>query len=131
MTVFSRKVAVARARRGARAYRQGVQAENIACAVLEGAGWKILGRRVRTAAGELDVVAEKDGLLVVAEVKARPNLTDAAYALGARQQKRIIAATEALLAEHPDWGRAGVRFDVLLVDATGGLERIEGAFRVE
>ncbi len=128
MTEFFGKIA--RIRRGAQAYRQGISAEDAACEWLERAGWTMLARRVRTAAGELDIVVEKSGLLVVAEVKARPNMTDAAYALGARQQHRIMAATEALLAEHPDWGTAGVRFDVLLVDAAGEVQQIEDAFRL-
>jgi putative endonuclease len=82
-------------------------------------------------AGEIDVVAEKDGLLAIIEVKARPTLTDAAFALGPRQRSRLLRAAEALLAAHPEWGRAGVRFDVLLVDAALQVRRITDAFRVE
>lgn len=77
------------------------------------------------------MVAEKDGLLAILEVKARPTLTDAAYALSARQRIRLLAAADALLAEHPDWGRVGVRFDVLIVDAVGRVRRIADAFRQE
>lgn len=65
------------------------------------------------------------------EVKARPTLSEAAGALSARQRKRLIAAAEIVLAEHPDWGAAGVRFDVLLVDAAGNVRRIADAFRLE
>jgi putative endonuclease len=67
----------------------------------------------------------------VVEVKARPTLSEAAGALSARQRKRLIAAAEIVLAEHPDWGAAGVRFDVLLVDAAGNVSRIADAFRLE
>ena len=77
------------------------------------------------------MIAEKDGLLAVVEVKARPTLSEAAGALPARQRKRLIAAAEIVLAEHPDWGAAGVRFDVLLVDAAGNVRRIADAFRLE
>lgn len=77
------------------------------------------------------MVAEKNGLLAILEVKARPTLTDAAYALSARQRTRLLAAADALLAEHPDWGRVGVRFDVLIVDAVGRVRRIADAFRQE
>lgn len=117
--------------RGQGAYALGVDAEATACAALEGDGWVILGRRLRTAAGEVDAVAEKDGLLAVIEVKARPALSDAAWALSARQRARLLGAAEILLAENPGWGRAGVRFDVLLVDKAGAVRRIADAFRQE
>jgi len=115
--------------RGGRAHAGGLDAEALACAALERDGWTVLARRVRTAAGEVDAVAERDGLLAFLEVKRRVTLTDAAWALTARQQTRLLGAAEILLAEHPDWGRAGVRFDVLLVDAAGTVRRIADAFR--
>jgi putative endonuclease len=74
-------------------------------------------------------LAEKDGLLSIVEVKARANLADAAASLSERQQVRLIAATEIILADNPDWGTQGVRFDLLLVDASGVVRRIADAFR--
>jgi putative endonuclease len=117
--------------RGRRAHALGVNAEAAACAALAQAGWTVLARRVRTAAGEVDAVAEKDGLVAFIEVKSRPTLAGAALALSARQRARLLAAAEILLAEHPAWGRSGVRFDVLLVDAAGAVRRIANAFRAE
>ncbi len=114
---------------GARSHALGVDAEAAACAALERDGWTILARRLRTPAGEVDAVAERAGLLAIVEVKARPTLADAAWALTPRQQRRLLAAGEAILAGHPDWGAAGVRFDVLLVDAAGTVRRIADAFR--
>jgi len=120
-----------RKRIGRLAQLRGVDAEAAACAALRHEGWTVLAQRLRTPAGEVDIVAEKDGVLAILEVKARPTFTDAAYALAPRQRARLLAAAEALLAEHPDWGRAGVRFDVLLVDAAGRVRRITDAFRQE
>lgn len=88
-------------------------------------------RRLRTAAGEIDLVAERDGLLAFVEVKSRPTLAGAAWSLGPRQRARLLASAEIALAEHPEWGRAGIRFDVLLVDAGGAVRRIKDAFRAE
>lgn len=116
---------------GRRAHARGVDAEAAACAALQRDGWQVLARRLRSAAGELDVVAERDGLLAIIEVKARAHLAVAAEALGRRQQERLAAAAALLLAEHPDWGTAGVRFDLLLVDAAGRVRRIADAFRAE
>ncbi len=115
----------------ARAYRRGVDAEDAACRALSADGWTILARRVRTEAGEIDVVAAKPDLLAIVEVKARPTLAEAAFALGPRQKARLLAAAEILLAEHPSWAREGMRFDLLLVDAAGNVRRIADAFRLE
>lgn len=120
-----------RAVRGRAAQARGVTAEQAACAALERDGWIVLARRLRTAAGEIDVVAERDGLLAFIEVKARPDLPSAAVALGPRQRARLLAAGEVALADNPGWGRAGVRFDVLLVDDAGRVRRIADAFRHE
>jgi putative endonuclease len=120
-----------RADRGRRAQALGVSAEASACAILEREGWVVRARRLRTAAGELDLIAERDGLLAIIEVKARPTLSDAAVALTERQRKRLVAAAEIVLGEHPDWGANGVRFDLLVVDAAGAVRRISDAFRME
>src|SRR5271166_885757 len=114
-----------------RAYQRGINAEAAACAALVRAGWTVLARRLRTEAGEIDVIAATPDLLVIVEVKARPPLADAAMALGARQRSRLLAAAEIALAEHPEWARAGMRFDLIVVDAAGTVRRIADAFRWE
>ena len=115
----------------ARAYQRGVDAEAAVCRVLEMDGWTVLARRLRTAAGEIDIVAATAEVLAIIEVKARPRLADAAVALGARQRTRLLAAAEIALAEHPAWGRPGMRFDLIVVDAVGRVRRIADAFRWE
>jgi|SRR5580658_5173870 putative endonuclease len=118
-----------RSLRGQIADKRGRGAEDAAAAALEQRGWSILARRLRTSAGEIDLVAEKDGLLAIVEVKARSRLADAAAALSVRQRARLVAATEIILVEHPHWGAEGVRFDLLVVDAAGVVRRISDAFR--
>ena len=113
------------------AHARGMNAEARACAALVDDGWTIHARRVRTGVGEVDIVAERDGILAIVEVKARPRLAEAAAAVSTRQQLRLIAATEVILSEHPDWGANGVRFDVLMVDARGRVRRIADAFRAD
>ena len=115
--------------RGRAAQARGIQAEDAACAALLTDGWTVLARRLQTGAGEIDIAVERNGLLAFIEVKARPSLTDAAESLGPRQQARLLAAGEAALAANPGWGQAGVRFDVVLVDAAGRVRRITDAFR--
>ncbi len=110
---------------------RGRFAEDRALAALAADGFALLARRSRTPAGEIDLVVEKAGLLVFVEVKARASLLDAAFALGPRQRARLLAAAECWMAEHPGHGAAGVRFDVLLVDAAGQVRRVKDAFRQE
>ena len=117
--------------RGRLGQSDGLAAEARAAAALIADGWRILARRLRTAAGEIDIVAEKAGLLAVVEVKSRADLASAAASLGARQRARLLAAASVVLAEHPEWGAAGLRFDVIIVDRAGRIRRIADAFRQE
>ena len=87
-----------RRRKGSRAHALGMRAEQAACAALARQRWAVLARRLRTEAGELDVLAERDGILAIIEVKARPTLADAAAALSQRQQARLLAAAQIVLA---------------------------------
>ena len=50
---------------------------------------------------------------------------------GAGWARRFVAAAEIVLAEHPEWARAGMRFDLMVVDAAGTVRRIADAFRWE
>ncbi len=117
------------AARGTAAQARGVAAEAVAVAALLADGWAILGQRLRTPAGEVDVVATRGDMLAFVEVKARPSLIESAHALSSRQTRRLTAAAGWLLAEHPDWARADTRFDVILVDGAGVVRRVVDAFR--
>lgn len=118
-----------RQRRGVQADLTGRNAEALAREALIRDGWTVLAERLRTPAGELDIVAEKEGLLAFVEVKARPSLREAAFSLTERQQARLMAAAEIWLAANPGHGTGGMRFDVLLVAADGTVKRITDALR--
>ncbi|MCQ8241169.1 YraN family protein [Rhizosaccharibacter radicis] len=111
-----------------------MSAEAVAAAALEENGWTILGRRIRTGAGEIDLVAERHApgapaILAFIEVKKRNSLATAAHALRPRQRMRLLGAADALLAQNRDWTHQHVRFDVILVDSAGRTRRIADAFR--
>ncbi|MXP61996.1 YraN family protein [Roseomonas sp. M0104] len=108
---------------------RGRAAEERVALRLEAEGWRILARRWRSGAGEIDLIGECRGLLAFIEVKARPRLAEAAFALGARQQARLLAAAEAWMAANPGHGSGGIRFDVVLVDGEGRMRRIKDALR--
>ena len=117
--------------RGRRAQRRGIDGEVQVAQALAANGWTIHGRRMRTAAGEIDIAAERDGLLTLIEVKTRQDLDTAAYALGVRQRRRLCQAAAILQGENPSWGAAGTRFDAWLVDAMGRMRHVPDAFRDE
>lgn len=110
---------------------RGSAGEARAAELLQAEGWTIHGRRIRTAAGEIDILAEKSGLIAFLEVKTRPCLAEAAGALSAKQRARLLKAAEIVLAGHPEWRRHAVRFDLMLVDRRGTVRRIGDAFREE
>jgi putative endonuclease len=110
------------------AFRTGLSAESRAAALLIAKGFRILARRFRSPAGEIDIVARRRKLLIFVEVKARERLDDAAWSVTGRQRSRIVAAAEAWLALHPDHGFEDMRFDAMLI-APGRLPRhIPAAF---
>ena len=110
------------------AFRTGVSAESRAAAYLAGRGYAIAARRYKSPVGEVDIVARRGVELLFVEVKARNRLDDAALSVTPRQQKRIVAAAEAWLADHPDDGTREIRFDVILVARGGRTQHITAAF---
>lgn len=101
-----------RRHRGAAAHARGLWAERLAVWLLRLKGYRIVGCRVQTRAGEVDIVARKGRTLVIVEVKARPTLEEAAAALQPRQQTRLARAAEALAARE---GEVDIRFDIVQV----------------
>ena len=110
------------------AFALGLSAESRAAAMLVAKGYRIVARRWKSPVGEIDIVARRRKTLVFVEVKARERLDDAAEAVIARQQRRIIAAAEAWLATHPDDNDADIRFDVMLVAPKSLPRHIMAAF---
>jgi len=94
-------------------------------------GWEVLDRNWRVREGELDVIAWRQGILAVCEVKTR---TTDAFGTGAeavtwRKQKRIRMLVGRYLATWPP-GRPRpreLRFDVADITAHR-IDVIEGAF---
>lgn len=110
------------------AFRTGISAESRAAALLIAKGFRILARRWRNPAGEIDIVARRRSLLVFVEVKARERLDDAAWSVTGRQRARIVAAAEAWLATYPDDRIRDIRFDAMLVAPGRIPQHIPAAF---
>jgi putative endonuclease len=106
----------------------GRKAEDAVALELQAKGFRVLAQRLRTGAGEIDLVLANSETLVFFEVKARNSLAEAAYAVAPRQQTRLLEAASLALALHEDWERPAIRFDVALV-CHGTIEHIEDAIR--
>jgi putative endonuclease len=112
------------------AERRGRRGEFFAMLLLILKGYRIVGRRVRTHAGEIDLVAHSPrGILCFIEVKRRESLRDGREALLPRQQERISRAAEIFLAQQRSWVPKGVRFDTIVVPAGRWPMHVRDAWR--
>jgi putative endonuclease len=99
-----------------KAERRGRRSETIAAAFLMVKFYRILGRRVRTHAGEIDLIARApSGVVCFIEVKQRGDARAAAESVAPRQQARIARAASLYLAQRPALAQFGVRFDIVAV----------------
>jgi putative endonuclease len=87
-----RPAAAERTRRGADARRSGRSAELLAAVWLMAKGYRILGFRLRTPHGEIDLLALRGPVLAVVEVKRRRTLDEALGAVSAEQRRRLVRA---------------------------------------
>ena len=94
----------------------GDEGEGRAEAYLRGKGFRILGRNVRSPLGELDLIADDQGVLVFVEVKRRRSGTygGAIEAVDARKRAKLTQLAAHYLAQHRIRDRA-CRFDVVLI----------------
>lgn len=79
------------------AERGGRRAEAKAALWLQLKGWRILGQRVRTPVGEVDLIARRGKTVAFVEVKARATQAEANISLDEYRLRRVAAAAEALL----------------------------------
>lgn len=96
------------------AEKRGRQGERIAGWWLRLKGWSILARRVRTPAGEIDLVARRGAMVAFIEVKARATSAALDEAIDERRLGRVAAAAEALAATYLRPGD-DMRIDVMLL----------------
>jgi len=97
--------------RGAAARLSGRRAEVVAALWLMAKGYRILGFRLATPLGEIDLLAQRGGVLAVVEVKSRTSLEVALEAVTYEQRARLRRAG-AHVAAH----RAGLRGAVVRLD---------------
>jgi putative endonuclease len=98
------------------AERRGHNSESLAALWLRLKFYRILARRLKTHAGEIDLVAAAPfGPVCFVEVKARQAALAAAESVGSGQQTRIARAASLYLASRPGLARRGARFDIVAI----------------
>jgi putative endonuclease len=100
------------------AHRRGHSSESLAALWLRLKGYRILARRLKTHAGEIDLIAAAPfGPVCFIEVKAREKARAAAESVAPAQQTRIARAASLYLASRPALARRGARFDIVAIGA--------------
>lgn len=96
----------------------GDEGEEKACKFLLQNSYHIIERNWRTRYGEIDIIAEKENVLVFVEVKALPsgNAEILAHELDLRKQKKIIKTANYFLLKHRKYNSCKIRFDIIVID---------------
>lgn len=103
------------------AEQSGRDGERRAALWLRAKGWQILDSRVKTPAGEIDLVAKRGSLISFVEVKWRKKREELDYAIDQHRLSRVAAAAEAVAHRYAQGGE-DIRVDVILL-APGAFPR--------
>ena len=98
-----------------RRYRRGRLSEWLAATALLARGYRILGRRVRTPYGEIDLIAARGRRVAFVEVKRRQARPEAEAAVTPRQAQRVARAAEFWISRHAAYRDHARGLDVMFV----------------
>jgi putative endonuclease len=101
--------------RGAAARLSGRRREILAAVWLMLKGYRILGFRLRTPQGEIDLLAQKGPVLAVVEVKSRTTLEAALDCVTPAQRDRLRRAARAVTARRANLRALAVRLDLVAI----------------
>ncbi len=90
--------------------------------------YTIIGRRVKTNLGEIDIIAKRGKLLIFVEVKIRKNKSKMQEALEAVNKERIYRAAALFLSQNPEYYDYNLRFDVIFIAPSILPYHLAGAF---
>jgi 16S rRNA (cytidine1402-2'-O)-methyltransferase len=111
--LYRRAMELKRQARGAAARLSGRRAEVLAAAWLMLKGYRILGFRLRTPQGEIDLLAQRGQVLAVVEVKRRTTLEAALETVTHMQRDRLRRAGRSIAARRPSLQNLSVRLDLI------------------
>ena len=98
---------------GTRARTAGRRGEVLSALWLMAKGYRILGFRLKTPQGEIDLLAKKGSVLAVVEVKLRGTKALALEAVRYEQRQRLRRAGETFAARRADLKGAAIRLDLM------------------
>jgi putative endonuclease len=107
--------------------QRGREGEAEAAMWLAQQGWRIIAERVKTKAGEIDLIARKPGLVAFVEVKWRARSAALADAIDERRLARVAKAAEIVAHEYATDGE-DIRIDVILLAPGRQPTHIENAW---
>jgi putative endonuclease len=96
-------------------YRRGHTAEYAAAFCLMAKGHRILARRFKTSAGEIDLITLKAGRIGFVEVKRRKTLADCEASITPKLRQRVRRASDQWLARNPSYQNRDIGFDLVFV----------------
>ena len=111
--------------------RKGRRAENAAALWLQLKGYRILDRRARTPACEIDLIATKKNLLVFVEVKMRARQETALEAVTPALRRRIEQAARTWTTRRHKLQNHIWRFDIVLMSPGRFPHHMPDAWRAE
>lgn len=111
----------------------GVSGENLAAAFLAERKFNIIGRNFRCGrTGEIDIIAQKDSLVIFVEVKNRMSdkFGGALYSISGKKKKSLKTAAKGFLSFNPEYDRPDYtfRFDLISIE-DDAINWIEDMFR--
>jgi putative endonuclease len=113
------------------AYRRGLFGETLAAWTLRAKFYRVLARRYRTPAGEIDLIVKRGRLIVFVEVKHRMSELAGIEAITPTARRRITRAAELWLAAHADAAGFDLRFDWVIVSPGHLPKHIPAIFDAE
>jgi putative endonuclease len=106
---------------------RGREGEAEAAMFLAAQGWRIVAERVKTRAGEIDLIARRPGLVAFVEVKWRARAPSLADAIDERRLRRVAAAVSMIWQDYATGGE-DIRIDVILLAPGRKPTHIENAW---
>lgn len=93
-------------------------------------GWGIVAHNFRAGHGEIDIIAEKEGLIAFIEVKRwkAHGPMELFNSINSTKIARIIETSKIFLARYRQYREKRIRYDVFLLSPDGMPMRYEGAF---
>ena len=106
---------------------RGREGEAQAAMFLAQQGWRIIAERVKTKAGEIDLIAKRTGLVAFVEVKWRARAAALGDAIDERRLARVANAVEIVWQDYATDGE-DIRIDVILLAPGRKPTHIENAW---